>query len=444
MYNEMLGENNFENTKEQNLEKEEKMDRVAKNMIDSFSWNSAKESFLLITDDEVVRENKELIDALENELKKRTDQDKRTKGNYKIMVAKSSPVSATPFGETIGREMHDRPILILTSMSRSHSKETGVAGRGDIGPKNRFTDTLLSMGEKNINFGSGRLAHDIINKDIYYDKLQKIAKEKRARIMSCTKGTNPFEILTEGAAEEAPGILRERAKKITELMKDVDSVHIATEDGTDLTLKIRTDKTEIETGDLSRPGSLGNYPVGEWACSPWWQGANGTLVVDGPFGGKNKESGRWHNLDWVKEDGPFKLTVQEGEIVQINGYNVSEQRKKPDNKLIASFIEYLDSGNNSQNDAYKLAEFALGINSKACKNKSADKWGSTETEKLYGTCHIAVGSNGSLGIDKGDSNYNAANVHCDMIILDPNLNIECIKKDGKKFVLIDQGKPQGY
>ncbi|EKD56395.1 MAG: hypothetical protein ACD_58C00205G0004 [uncultured bacterium] len=104
----------------------------------------------------------------------------------------------------------------------------------------------------------------------------------------------------------------------------------------------------------------------------------------------------------------------------------------------------MDSGNNNNNHAYKLAEFAVGLNTMACKDKPDNYWGSTETEKKYGTSHIAFGSNGTFGVTNDDPNRNLANVHCDMIILDPQLTIECNKKDGTKFNLIENGLPIGY
>lgn len=433
-----------ESIEKQEFDKEnyEKMKPVAKNMIDCFGFNPKKESFLLITDKGVIEKNGALVDALKERLLEITSQDPHTKGNFKIMIAPESYTSALPFGETIGAEMENRPILILTSMSRSHSPETGKAMRGDIPPKENYT-TILKNLKKGTYTDTDIDSEKMLSTDTYYKKLKELAQQKKARIISCTKGTNPFEILTKGAVEELPKLIKERGEKVKELMKDVKTAHITTGDGTDITINIRPDKADIETGNISKPGDIGNYPMGEWSCSVFWKDANGTWVVNGPFGGKSKE-GRWHNLDWVQEKGSFKLTIKDGEITEINGRPIDEQKQNPDNNLVTSYMDYLDKGNDNNNHGYKMAEFALGTNTKACQDKEAKDWGSTETEKKYGTCHIAVGSNGSFGVTEDDPNYNPAEIHCDMICLDAELNIECIRNDGSKFYIIKDGKPQGY
>lgn len=445
----------YDSKKEQEISPE--LAKVAESIVNCYGYDPKKESFLVITDTQVMEKNTEFIVAIEKELKKRTSEDRRAAGNYEIITVPASPTSATPFGEVVGEKMKDRPVLIATSMSRSHSAETGAASRGDIAQKEQY-DRIIQSDKFRQTVQRG---HSIItperlqvlreqaempagdNEEDYYSKLGELAKKTRSRIISITKGHNPFEILTKGAAEESPETLRQRGEAVMELMKDVKSAHITTDDGTDLVLRPWVDKTVNESGNLSKPGSLSNYPVGEWACSVIWKGANGTLVVDGPFGGKRKEDGRWHNLDWVKEAGPFKLTIEEGEIVEINGKSVIEQRTNPDNELIASFIAYLDSGNDEKNHGYKLAEFAVGTNGKACEGKPDEYWGSTETEKKYGTCHIAVGSNGTFGVKKDDSNFNPAKIHCDMVLLD-RPTIECEKKNGESFFLLEKGEPQGY
>src|SRR3989338_2827234 len=141
--------------------------------------------------------------------------------------------------------------------------------------------------------------------------MKAFAKARRIRLISITKGHNPYEILTKGAVEESVEVLRQRAEILRELMKDVSRVHITSRLGTDLWLNPRTDKTEVEDGLVDEPGKLSNFPIGEWSSSPFVEGANGTMVVDGPIGGN-------HNLDMVEQYGPITIEIKDGCIVTIN------------------------------------------------------------------------------------------------------------------------------
>ncbi len=424
-------------------EQHERLRQVARNIIDCYDWDPTKEEFLIVTDTKVMSDNPFMLKALEHEL---TAQGKASDGEaqrtasrlFKTMVTEASPKSATPLGETIGEAMRDRPVLIITSMSRSHSRETGRAIRGDthvdqsrlndiVGSKNlheAVTDGRSQISADKLADWEGRIP------DEQWLKMKVLARDRRTRVISITKGHNPYDILTKGAVLEKVENLRERAKNIAELMKDVQRVRITTPLGTDLWVPVRPDLTEIEDGDLSKPGRVANYPIGEWSCSPDWEGCEGVLVVDGPTGGNVNQN----VLDTGK---PLVLRIERGQIVASDGGEQAHSMWKA----------YLDSGNNSKNDAYRVAELGIGTNARALEEKPREHWGSSEGEKKYGTVHVAVGSNGSFGRTPEDPNFNGAQVHCDMVL---GLNrggeptVECERKDGSTFKLIDNGQPIGY
>lgn len=408
-------------------ESRERLETVANNMIDCFDWQPDQEGFAVITDTRVMRENPELIFLVEEVLKERAG----NKGHFRLMVAPESKRSTVPLGKSIGESMKGNPVLILTSRSRTHSLETGAAIRGDLATTKESLAKILKSGrfKETVKKGQSVISPKRLKElqaeipDKYFDKLIKMAKEKGSRVISCTKGHNPFEILTKGAVEESVEKLKERAEKVDNLMKEVEKVHITSQEGTDLWLDVRPDKSEIEDGQINKPGKVSNYPIGEWSCSLKWEGSQGTLVVNGPCGG---------GLNKDKIDQPIRLTIEQGEVKTIEGGKASELLK-----------EYLDQGNDENNGAFKVAELGIGTNSKAVEGKPEEYWGSSETEKKYGTVHVAVGSNGTFGVKKDDPYYNPAAIHCDMILLG-KINVECVKKDGSTFKLIEQGTPQGY
>ncbi|MBI5466219.1 MAG: aminopeptidase [Candidatus Kerfeldbacteria bacterium] len=432
-----LGKESLSNEQTSELENKERLRLAAKNIIDCFDFQPTKESLLVVTDTKVMELNQSFIESIQQELEQRTSQDPRAAGGYELYVIPASPKSATPLGETIGKKMLDRPVLIVTSMSRSHSSETGTAIRGNAVERSVIEQILSSPTfTQTVNKGWSGLSPQRLRElngrlpDSSYKKMKLLAKSTRSRIISITKGHNPYDILTKGAVLENVEVLRERADKIQKLMRDVNRVHITTELGTDLWLKVRPEYMELEDGRLNKPGQLSNYPIGEWSCSPDWQGSDGILIVDGPCGGNI-------NQDILDKGQPLRLTIQNGEVVRVEG---STEAKK-------LWVAYLDSGNNRHNDAYRLAEFGVGTNRRALEAKPREYWGSSEGEKKYGTVHIAVGSNGSFGREPGTPNFNSATVHCDMVIglnSGGEVTVECERNDGSMFKFIEKGEPQEY
>lgn len=413
-------------------ERHEQLRLVARNIIDCYDWDSAKEDFLMVTDTKVMQDNPIMLKALEFELQKQLElaqSQQHKSGRFQTIVTEASPKSATPFGQTIGEAMRDKPVLILTSMSRSHSRETGTALRGTPRASKEELEQLLTSDNlsdlaERLTSEDGRIPEDI------WQRLKQLSRDRRSRIISITKGHNPYEILTQGAVLEKVEILRERADKVKKLMHDVEKVHITTALGTDLWLHIRPEFEEVEDGRVDKPGELSNYPIGEWSCSPDWEGSNGVLVVDGPCGGNI-------NQNILDKGDPLRLEIKDGEVIDFSGGV----------EALKLWRAYLDSGNNTQNHAYRLAELGIGINSRALEQKPREWWGSSEGEKKYSTCHIAVGSNGSFGRDPSDPNFNSATVHCDMVLglnSGGEVTVECVKKDGSQFILIENGQPIGY
>lgn len=412
-------------------ENRERLKIVAKNIIDCYDWDPTKESFLVITDAKVVKLQPDMIKAINDELSSRC-REGRTKGSYKIIIVPESQKSAEPLGKHVGEFMKNSPVLLLVARSRTHSKETGSALRTERILTRERADEILKnekiTGKASEKYpsltkqGTADLEERI--SDQQWNKFKDLAKKTRSRLISVTKGHNPFEILTKGAVLEPVEKIKERGEKVNELLKDVTKVHLTSSLGTDLWVEIDPQKNELESGKINQPGQVSNYPIGEWACAIKWEGSNGILVIDGPFGGS-------HNLDQI--DQPITLTIKDGEVVNIDGGEAAKKLKI-----------YLDSGNDQKNHAYKLAEFAVGTNSQACKDKPLKYWGSSETEKLYRSAHIAVGSNGSFGVNPEDPYYNPAAIHCDMILLQQDLNIKCFRKDNSKFMLMEKQKAIGY
>lgn len=185
-----------------------------------------------------------------------------------------------------------------------------------------------------------------------------------------------------------------------------DRIRIAANDGTDLTFRIKGRKILVADGvmdeeDIKR-GDVGlNIPDGEVFLAPLEHSANGFIVFDYV---------EVHGFGLIKN---LKIKFKDGKVVWFDAAN---------KKL---FKKFLDS-NTGEKD--RIAEFAVGT------NPAAKFVGETIVdEKIFGSIHIAIGSNrGAYG------GKNKASSHQDMVKIMKG-------KQGKIYVdgklIMDNGLP---
>lgn len=111
-------------------------------------------------------------------------------------------------------------------------------------------------------------------------------------------------------------------------------------------------------------GESGNLPSGEAYIAPIEGSANGKIVIDGSIAGIGKL------------DSPVLLTIDNGRIVNAEGEAAP--------KLLAIL---------GDTDGRFLGEFGIGTNDKARITGVV-----LEDEKVYGTIHVAFGSNNTFGV----------------------------------------------
>ncbi|WP_066248333.1 aminopeptidase [Neobacillus drentensis] len=155
-----------------------------------------------------------------------------------------------------------------------------------------------------------------------------------------------------------------------------------------LTFSIKGRNGIPSTGVFREKGESGNLPSGESYIAPIEDSANGTILVDGSIAG----------IGVLNE--PVTLTVINGRLVDATG---NEGRQ---------LLDLLGDGNGRI-----IAEFGIGTNRKARLTGNV-----LEDEKVFGTVHIAFGSNKPFG------GTNEAGVHIDCVIKEPIVTI-----DGKKL-----------
>ncbi|MEJ8544300.1 aminopeptidase [Brevibacillus borstelensis] len=203
------------------------------------------------------------------------------------------------------------------------------------------------------------------------------------------------DMFLEGAITADYSQVKALTEKVTDLLTKANTIRIEKE-GKALTFSINGRNGVPSTGVYVNPGESGNLPSGEAYIAPVEGTADGQIVVDGSIAGIGKI------------DSPLHLTVKEGRIVQAEGAAADR------------LLQILGDG-----DGRLLGEFGIGTNDKARITGVV-----LEDEKVYGTIHVAFGSNNTFG------GTIAAGVHIDLVVKSPDVyaDDELIMKDGKLLV----------
>lgn len=168
--------------------------------------------------------------------------------------------------------------------------------------------------------------------------------------------------------------------KITRLLTDCKTARIE-KDGCVLTLNLEERQGVPSPGVYKLPGQCGNLPSGEAYIAPLEDGVNGEMIIDGSMVGIGKLAS------------PLRVIIRDGKLQSISGEK-------------SALLQVLLA--NDRNAT--VGELGIGTNRAAILNGVI-----LEDEKVYGTVHIAFGTNTSFG------GVNKADCHMDGIILKPTL-----------------------
>ncbi|MDH4617493.1 aminopeptidase [Brevibacillus sp. AY1] len=214
-----------------------------------------------------------------------------------------------------------------------------------------------------------------------HTKARKEAAANGARLATMPSIT--ADMFLEGAITADYVQVRSLTEKVTELLSAASSVRIEKE-GKSLTFSIADRKGVPSTGMYVNPGESGNLPSGEAYIAPVEGTAEGQIVVDGSISGIGKI------------DTPLLLTIQNGRITGTEG--------ESGERLLHILGEL---------DGRLLGEFGIGTNDKARITGVV-----LEDEKVYGTIHVAFGSNNTFG------GTIAAGVHIDLVVKAPDVYLD--------------------
>ncbi|WP_310829416.1 aminopeptidase [Paenibacillus pedocola] len=212
------------------------------------------------------------------------------------------------------------------------------------------------------------------------------AARKQAAAAGTRVATMPCmtdDMFSNGAITADYAQVKELTEQVAALLSAGSEVRVE-KDGLSLSFSIDSRDGVLSTGLYLNPGESGNLPSGEAYIAPMEGTAAGQIKVDGSIAG----------IGALKS--PLVLTVEQGRLTAAEG--------EGGDKL----LQMLGAG-----DGRFLGEFGIGTNNKARITGVV-----LEDEKVYGTIHVAFGSNNTFG------GIVAAGVHIDAVVMKPDVYID--------------------
>jgi len=282
-------------------------------------------------------------------------------------------------------------VLIVTDDTREEIGEALYEAAGNLGCER----LLMVMNEREL---SGQeppkaVAAAMKSADVVIAPTAQSLTHTNARIEAARAGTRVAtmpgiteEMFSQGAMTADYSKVEELTAVVTEMLSKASVARIE-KDGHVLTINIRGRDGVPSPGVYREPGKCGNLPSGEAYIAPLEDGSEGEMIVDGSMVGIGKL------------DSPLHMVISGGKLRSVTG----EKSENLDVLL-----------KNETNGT--LCELGIGTNEAAVLNGII-----LEDEKVYGTVHIAFGTNTSFG------GVNKAECHMDGIILRPTLYLDDVK-----------------
>ena len=282
-------------------------------------------------------------------------------------------------------------VLIVTDDSRKAIGEALYQAAGNLGCEK----ILMVMGEREV---SGQeppkaVAAAMKEADVVIAPTAQSLTHTNARIEAAKAGTRVAtmpgiteEMFSRGAMNADYTAVEKLTETITEMLTKASSARIE-KDGKVLTINLNGRDGVPSPGVYREAGKCGNLPSGEAYIAPLEDGSDGELIIDGSMVGIGKL------------DSPLHMVISGGKLRSVAG-------EKSENLDILL--------KNETNGT--LCELGIGTNEAAILNGII-----LEDEKVYGTVHIAFGTNTSFG------GVNKAECHMDGIILRPTLYLDDVK-----------------
>lgn len=216
--------------------------------------------------------------------------------------------------------------------------------------------------------------------------------------------------------------MRSRAMNLARIMDEAVALQISSPSGTDVFIGSEGRKAFIDDGDFSSPGLGGNLPAGEVFISPTVKSAEGIIVFDGSIADIAGD---------IVIQTPISCAVSGGFVMSCDGGAEAERLERALRKGMDMASSLVSKSDMSPEEALRYAtnarhigELGIGLNTEA---RIAGNM--LEDEKVYGTCHFAIGYN----YDEDAP----AMIHLDGLVKKPT--ITALMPDGREIGIMRNG-----
>ena len=282
----------------------------------------------------------------------------------------------------------DESVLVITDDTRKEIGEALYQAACDLGCEG----LLMVMKEREV---SGQeppkaVAEAMKAADVVIAPTAKSLTHTAARIQAAAAGTRVAtmpgitrEMFGKGAMTADYQEVEKLTARITDMLTQADKARIE-KDGKVLEISLKGRDGVPSPGVYKEPGKCGNLPSGEAYIAPLEDGSEGEMIIDGSMVGIGKL------------ESPLHMKISGGKLREVTG-------DKSEN--LGILLKNETNGT--------LCELGIGTNEAAILNGII-----LEDEKVYGTVHIAFGTNASFG------GVNKTECHMDGIILRPTLYLD--------------------
>ena len=216
--------------------------------------------------------------------------------------------------------------------------------------------------------------------------------------------------------------LRKDCRRLIREMTKAESIRVTSPSGTDITIGVKGRVPKSDDGDFRQPGKAGNIPSGEIYVSPAIGSTDGVIAFDGSIALNDGE---------IVIRKPIVAEVRKGFIKSISGGAEAERLRRSIREGELNARRMGKAGELKPSIASKyyrnaraIGELGIGLNRKARIVANM-----LEDEKVYGTCHFAVGSNYD-----GDAD---ALIHLDGLVKSPTITAVAAKSRKEKQLMVD-------
>ena len=298
-------------------------------------------------------------------------------------------------------EVGATPVLIYQQIKgQLDFAEDGVIGAIGMEP-----DVLISMSREKLGKDWRAIKEPYrINGKPYDNTFHYLLDGKKSLRAFWSPGVRVNEFITTVPVDY--GRMKRECRTLADILDKAVDLRITNPNGTDLVINLEGRKSFVDDGDFRSPGKGGNLPAGEAFISPVVGASEGMIAFDGSISVESGDIIIEEPIRAKVEDG-FVRSLAGGKEAKIFGETLSRGAEKAkvferEGKIPAG------KGEEYARNTYHLGELGIGTNpaAKISGNMLVD-------EKVYRTCHIAVGAN-------YDDDAPAL-IHCDGLVSAPTM-----------------------